>query len=229
MKTRSALLATFIAISGAAAAPQSDAVPVVVNAIATVTEVDIPDVFGTQVGDIITMIAKFDSTAFVSVPSLFGIAVPGVQFASLSSSPLASLSIDMRGQHWTAHDDSFFGRGSIPLPQIIFQFGKFVGLNFFGTGPQDNVFLNDARDSLYFGGPPGIIFGGNSDPDSPPFWIGFWDFSRTSVSVPEPDTLGLSLVGLVLLFSGVKRRLRGEARVRRSDTLMACLPEKEAT
>jgi len=176
------------------------AIPISVSARGSVTAVLAPDAFGTQVGDSISLHAEFDSAALVDVPEFFGISIPGVQFASLAS-PQSSLIIQLGTRTWTALDEPLYGSdlfGIFPtaLPHVVLRDGKFMGLNFFGIGPGDDVFVNDAVGQLYFGSPLGQILGGNSDPESPPFWLGMWDLRDATVSVPEPGTSALFALGL---------------------------------
>lgn len=200
VNVRNSLFAAALALTASFAS----ATPIAVNATGSVTVVSTPDGLGTSVGDPITLQAHFDSSALVSVDSLFGISVPGVQFASLATDPAASLVITLGLRSWSAQSepffgDDFFGLFPTPLPHVVFVNGAFFGLNFFGIGPSDDVFVSDAVGQIYFGSPPGEILGGNSDPNVPPFWVGLWDLQGATISVPEPGTHSLMLLGLMML------------------------------
>ena len=58
-----------------------------------------------------------------------------------------------------------------------------------------DVFAGIALEEIYFGTP--AVFGGDSNPRHPPVWLGVWDREHATVTVPEPATLGLLLLGLL--------------------------------
>jgi len=193
----------------------ASAIPVKVSATGSVIQVLTPDAFGTSVGDEFALEARFDSSALVDIDSMFGISVPGVEFASLATSPDASLLITLGSRSWDARSEPFFGSDFFglfptPLPHVVLLDGAFFGLNFFGIGPSDDVFLSDSTGQLYFGSTPGEVLGGNSDPGSPPFWVGMWDLANaTVVFVPEPGTYFLTLLGLAAINWNRRRRSGG--------------------
>lgn len=203
---------------GTLAVDHAAAVPISITAGGTVTQVLAPDAFGTAAGDQIAMRVTFDTNDLVDVDALFGISVPGVQFASLAG-PASSLFIQLGARTWTELNEpllgsDYFGLFPTALPHVVLVNGQFAGLNYFGIGPGDDVFINDAVGQLYFGAPLGQLFGGNSDPDSPPFWIGQWDFGSVRVNVAEPETGILMLIGLLGLLYSLQRndnqRSRGQ-------------------
>ncbi len=189
----------------------ASATPIRVSATGFVTQVLTPDAFGTSVGDPFTLEARFDSSALVDIDSLFGMSVPGVQFASLATSPEASLLITLGSRSWNALSEPFFGSDFFglfptPLPHVVLLDGAFFGLNFFGIGPSDDVFFNDSTGLLYFGATPGEVLGGDSNPSHPPAWVGMWDLANATVQVPEPDTYSL-LLGFAALRFRRRRRV----------------------
>jgi hypothetical protein len=209
MRTLKATVALFALFSSLASAH-----PITVDATGVVTQVLAADPFGTSVGDQITLRAVFDSSALTDIGDLFGFgfSIPGLQFASLATDPGASLSIDLGDRRWTALDEPLFGSdlGGLfptPLPHVVLLNGDFFGLNYFGIGPSDDVLVSDAIGQLYFGSPAGQIFGGDSNPAHPPTWIGQWDLEHATVSVQEPGTLPLMLLGI----GGLVWRLRRAA------------------
>lgn len=186
-------------------APSARAFPITIDATGSVTAVFAPDAFGTTVGDLITLHATFDSNAIVDASATFGI--PGLEFASLAS-PGAALAIDVGSRHWTELDEPLFGSdlgGFFPtaLPHVVLLDHAFFGLNYFGIGPGDDVFVADSLGALFFGSPP--ILGGDSNPDHPPAWIGAWDLEHATVRVPEPGTFWLLLFGAAAMASSVRR------------------------
>jgi hypothetical protein len=211
MKTLTALAAALVF-----AAPLAHAVPITVDATGTVTDVFAADAFGTDVGDVFTLHAVFDSSAVADAGDVFGLgAIPGLQLATLAM-PGASLSIDLEARHWTEHSEPLFGQQfpdfPNPAPWVVLLDGKFLGLEYFGIGPGDDVFLGVALEQMYFGFP--AVLGGDSNQNHPPVWLGAWDLEHATVTVPEPGTLGLLLLGVV----GIARRLRaidGAVRARR--------------
>ena len=199
MKALTVVSAILVVIS-----PTVHAVPITVNAIGSVTAVFSPGPFGTAVGDQISLHATFDSTAIADASATFGI--PGLEFASLAS-PGAALSIDLGSRHWTELDEPLFGSDlgffPNPLPHVVLLNGAFFGLNYFGIGPGDDVFVADSLGALFFGSPS--ILGGDSNPNHPPAWIGAWDLERATVTVPEPGVLSLLLIGAAALAPRVRR------------------------
>ncbi len=211
MKTLTAFAATL-----ALAAPLAHAVPITVDAIGSVTDVFAADAFGTDVGDVFTLHATFDSSAIADAGDIFGLgAIPGLQLATLAM-PGASLAIDLEGRHWTEQSEPLFGEQlpgfPNPVPWVVLLDGKFLGLEYFGIGAGDDVFVGIALEEIYFGAP--AVLGGDSNPEHPPVWLGAWDREDARVTVPEPATLGLVLLGL--LGMAARSRMRGSfARDRR--------------
>jgi len=201
MRHLTAIAAALVLVS-----PFANAIPVTVDATGVVTDVFAADVFGTAVGDVFTLHAEFDTSAVADAGDPFGLgAVSGLQLASLAT-PGASMSIDLGARHWTELSDPLFGAdfGVFPngVPHVVLLDGKFFGLNFFGIRPgitpdDDDVFVGDALSEIYFG-PPGV-YGGDSNPRHPPVWLGAWDLDRATVTVPEPGTFGLLLLGVAAL------------------------------
>jgi hypothetical protein len=207
---------TAVAVALLFTAPLARAVPITVDATGTVTDVFAADAFGTDVGDVFTLHAVFDSSAIADAGDVFGLgAIPSLQLATLAM-PGASLSIDLEGRHWTEQSEPLLGQQfpgfPNPAPWVVLLDGKFLGLEYFGIGAGDDVFAGIALEEIYFGAP--AIIGGDSNPRHPPVWLGAWDLEHATVTVPEPGTLGLLLLGL-LGVAGRSRMRGGFARARR--------------
>ena len=208
-----AITSVVIAICMSFAAVAAQAATMKVSAIGTVVAVFVPDAYGTTPGDVITLQGTFDSGSLVDESAVFG--TPGLQFGSLDS-----LGVNMHGQHWTQADDPLFGLPifGAAIPHIVLVDGQFYGLDFFGIGEQHNAILLDALDQLFGNLPPGIILGGNDDPNAAPFWIGFWNPGATVTAVPEPGAWIVLLYGVAGLGAAMRarRRLASRAEVRRT-------------
>jgi hypothetical protein len=162
---------------------------------------------GANVGDPVNVVLRFDTADLVDVTDLangaFGNAYDHLEAASLKA-PGALLRVSAAQNKFTQADqfDFFadpFGFGG---PYVLFNSGKFFGIQFFGLDAKMNAFTTAGARPEQFD-----FVGGHFAPDSPPSYAGFFDYSTViSHAVPEPATWALMISGFGLAGAALRRR-----------------------
>lgn len=161
---------------------------------------------GVNVGDDVNVLLRFDTAKLVDVtalaPAAFGVAYDHLEAASLRA-PGAFLRLSSGPQDFTQADqfDVFgdpFGFGG---PYVLFNSGKFFGIQFFGLNPKGATFATA-------GGKPEMFdFVGGDFAAGRPSYAGFFDYGSVKFrAVPEPASWTLMIAGFGAAGAALRRR-----------------------
>jgi hypothetical protein len=162
---------------------------------------------GVNLGDPVNVLLRFDTADLVDVSDLasgaFGVAYDHLEAASLKG-PDALLRVSAGPNKFTeANQFDFFGDPfGFGGPYVLFNEGKFFGIQFFGLDAKMNAFTTaGARPE------PFDFVGGQFGPDTPPSYAGSFDYgSVTMRAVPEPMSWALMILGFGAAGAALRRR-----------------------
>jgi len=161
---------------------------------------------GVNVGDAVNVLLRFDTANLVDVtdlaPAAFGVAYDHLEAASLKG-PGALLRLSSGPQHFTEADQfDFFGDPfGLGGPYVLFNSGKFFGIQFFGLNPKAAGFATAG------GSPEPFDFAGGDFRPEGPSYAGNFDYGSVKMrAVPEPAGWALMILGFGAAGAALRRR-----------------------
>jgi hypothetical protein len=161
---------------------------------------------GANIGDQVNVLLRFDTADLVDVTDLangaFGTTYDHLEAASLKA-PGALLRVSAAQNKFTETDqfDFFADPFGLGGPYVLFNSGKFFGIQFFGLNKMEGFATAGARPEQF------DFVGGRFDPDSPPSYAGFFDYGSVKTrAVPEPAGWALMILGFGAAGAALRRR-----------------------
>jgi hypothetical protein len=162
---------------------------------------------GVNVGDLVDVRLRFDTANLVDVTEVakatYGVAYDDLKAASLSA-PGAALRLSSGAHHFTEADEfDFFGDPfGLGGPYVLFNNGKFFGIQFFGLNPEKAGFATAGASPQPFD-----FAGGDFLPGGGPSYAGYFDYGSLKVrGVPEPASWALMICGFAAAGAVLRRR-----------------------